>query len=477
MKKYLEISSFLLCMLLASTARSQRYLGIATSDWASIYSLYLNPASIADCREKMSINVLSLNAAVDNNLGPIPKIPDMGNTINNSSDIFLKSRKKNFSMMAPAAVLRGPGIMISLGRKTSIAFTSGIRAINQFHNFDPALYKVFADVGSLPTGNYTAKAQNFNWTAHLWSEIGLSVGTVVSEGDKHRLNFGVTVRRLGGIGYITIAGRNIDLDYKMDANSFSAANSDIVFSSNVLNDSSKAFKNITPGGLFNKFFGETAGSGISTDIGFTYRYRIGEPEPSDYMESDLTHDIILSVAVTDLGAIRYYNSTSAVINIKGAGNLADQDLKGKINNIQDAVNYAHQHGFSVDTLNTPRKVYLPTALVASADVQVHGRFLVNLLYVGNLADRGRFGNSYYNQLSLTPRYDYHKMTIAIPITYSTLAYDFKIGAAVRYGGFFVGSDDLAALFKRRQFGFGVYFGGYIPIFKKNNDPIGLHWKT
>jgi hypothetical protein len=40
---------FLLC---AATGKSQRYLGIATSEWSAINRLYLNPAYIADCREK-----------------------------------------------------------------------------------------------------------------------------------------------------------------------------------------------------------------------------------------------------------------------------------------------------------------------------------------------------------------------------------------------------------------------------------------
>ena len=469
------LSSFIFFILLAATAKSQRYIGIATSNWSAINSVYLNPASIADCGEKMSIGILSLNAGVDNNLGLIPKIPDIGNTISNSDNIFTRSPKKNFSMMAPAAVFRGPGIMFGLSKKISIAFTTDIRAINQFNNFDPALYRMFSATGSLPTGNYSAKAQNFNWTAHMWSEIGLTLGAVISERDKHRLNFGVTIRRLGGIGYISVTGKNIDLDYQQNSNTIAASNSDIQFSSNVRNNSSAVFKNITPTGLFEKFFSGSAGGGMSTDIGFTYRYRIGEAAPSDYMESSLTHDLIFSAAVTDFGAIRYYNSADGVIDITGNGILGGKDLRSNANSIASVVDYAHQHGFNVDTATRSRKVYLPAALVLAADAQVNGRFFVNLLYIANIANRNVFGNSYYNQLTLTPRYDFHKMTLALPLTYSMLAHDFKLGFAVRYAGFFIGSDDFMALLNKYQYGFGCYFGGYIPIFKKNNDPAGLHW--
>jgi hypothetical protein len=462
-------------LLLAPAARSQRYLAIATSDWSAINSLYLNPANIADCREKISIGLFSLGLTVDNNLFAIPGITDIGNAIGNSDSLLTKSHKKNFSMMAPAVAFRGPGIMISLSKNTSLALTTGIRAINQFNNFDPALYRMFSNDSMLPTGNYKANVQNFNWTAHLWSEVGLTLGTVVSEGYRHRLNFGITVRRLGGIGYLSIAGKNIDLDYDVASDSFTAANADIQFSSNVINDSSAVFKNITPFGLFKKFFGETAGEGLSTDLGFTYRYRIGEAEHSDYMESNQTHDLILSVAMTDFGAIRYYNSTNGLINITGSGVLTSKDLKNNVSSVASVVDYAKRHGFNVDTATKSRVVYLPVALVASADVQVRGRFFVNLLYIANLANRNNFGNSYYNQLTVTPRYDFHKMTVALPVTYSMLARDIKMGFGARYAGFFIGSDDILATFKKDQRGLNFYIGGYVPVFKKHHDPAGLHW--
>lgn len=463
-------------ILPAVTVHSQRYLGIATSNWSAINSLYLNPANIADCRENLSISILSLGVTVDNNLGFIPKIPDIGSAANNSNNIFTKSQQKTFSMLAPAAAVHGPGVMVSVSKKVSLALTSGIRAINQLNNFDPALYKVFTDSGVVPTGDYHARAQNFNWTAHMWSEVGLTLGVVASEGYKHRLNLGITIRRLGGIGYIAVTGRNLDINYKKDSNIFSAANSDIDFSSNVVNDSSAVFKRITPAGLFSKFFGESSGGGMSTDIGLTYRYRIGEPEPSDYMESDLIHDLVFSVAVTDFGAIRYYNGTRAVLNVNGSGNLTGNDIKGSVSSVGSVVDFAHRHGFNVDTTTSSRKVYLPAALVASADVQVYGRFFVNLLYIGNLANRMNFGNSYYNQFTLTPRYDFHKMTVALPVTYSVLAHDLKVGIAARYTGFFIGSDDVMAVLNKYQYGFGFYVGGYIPIFKRHNDPMGMHWR-
>jgi hypothetical protein len=468
---------FVFALTLSLSASAQRYLGIATSDRCAINSLYLNPASIADSREKMSISILSFNGGVDNDLGPLPKIPNVGNAISNADNIFTTTQKKKFSMLVPEAVVRGPGIMANLSKRLSVAVTTGIRAINQLNNFDPALYRMFADSSRVPATDYSAKAQNFNWTGHMWSEIGLTIGATVLDHYEHRLNIGATIRRLGGIGYIGVIGKNLDLSYRKDINSFSATNSDVEFSSNVLNDSSQVFKHITPGGLLNDFFGEKAGSGMSLDVGFTYRYRIGEPEPSDYMESTATHDLVFSAAVTDFGSVRYYNGTDASLNITGNGFLASEGLKSNAGSVASLASYARTHGFGVDTIVRSMKVYLPAALVISTDAQVYGRFYTNLLYIANLASRQRFGNSYYGQVTLTPRYDFHKMTVALPFTYSMLAQDFKMGVAARYAGFYIGSDDMLAIFQKGQYGFDFYIGAYVPIFRKNNDPVGLHWGT
>ncbi|MCW3121955.1 MAG: OmpA/MotB domain protein [Flavipsychrobacter sp.] len=475
---HLKCSALLLFLILLSfIGKAQRYIGLATSDRCSINSLYLNPANIADCREKMSIGIFSLNVGVDNNLGHIPKIPDVGTAINESNNIFTKSQGKSFSMLAPAAVFRGPGFTASLSKKISIALTSGVRAINQFNNFDPALYNAFASLQTTTVQpGYSAKAQNFNWTAHMWSEVGLTLSGVVREGDKYKLTLGATVRRLGGIGYVSITGKNLDLNFRKASDTFYAANSDIEFGSNVPNDSSTVFKNLTPGGIFNKFFGQTAGDGIGADIGFTVRYRIGEAERSDYMESTTSHDLVFSAAITDWGAITYYNSTNAVVSITGEGLLTAKGLDSSVKDVASVLAYAQKNGFKAEKVVRARRVYLPTALVTSMDVQVYGRFYANLLFIANLAKRMNFGNSYYNQVTLTPRYDFHKMTIALPITYSMLAHDYKAGFAFRYTGFFIGSDDFLALINKKQYGFDLYIGGYIPIFKRNRDPTGMHWE-
>ena len=467
--------SFILFLLAAHSGHAQRYMGIATSDWNAINSVYLNPANIADCREKISINVLSVNVAADNNLGTLPKIEDFGNVTNGGKGLFTNAGGKEFNMLAPEAELRGPGIMVSIGKKQSLALTSDMRVMNQFNHFDQSLYNVISNPNYISPRDYSLKTNNFNWTANMWSEIGLTYGAAVYENERSRINLGITLRRLSGIAYISVVGNRVDINYKAGNDTFYAANSDIAFASNVVNDSTAVYKGINSSNVFNRFFGQSTGSGVGADIGFTYRYRVGEPELEDYMEYSESHDLVFSASVTDIGGIHYYNSTSGAIGVAGSGPLTGKGLSENSGSLNSFKTYTRQQGFVLDTQTATRKVALPTALLMSGDAQIYGRFCANLLFIGNIANRKTFGNSYYNQVTLTPRYDYHLMTIALPITYSALAHDVKLGIGLRYSGFFIGSDDVLAVISKYQYGFGVYMGGYIPLFKKKNDPLGYHW--
>ncbi len=463
---------FLFYMLVANAANAQRFLGIATSEWSAINSVYLNPANIADCREKISISVFSLNFGINNDLGTFSKIGEYSAT---NSNIFRNLGTKDFSMIIPDFAIHGPGIMFSISKAHSLAITTGFRVINQLNNFDQSLYNVIINNAALSNTNYNISAQKFNWTAHMWSEIGLTYAAVIRDNEKREVKVGITIKRLGGIGYMSVVGNNLDINYDPLSQTFYASHTELDFASNLINNNAAVFRGLNATNLLDRVFGENEGEGLSADMGFTYKLHIGDPDPSDYMESNNTHDLIFSASITDFGAINYANSTNASIGVSGQGNITGQGIKQNVNSVPSFVNYVKEQGFFADTISRSVRVSLPTALLLSADMQLKDRFYANLLYINNLANRQNFGNSYYNQITITPRYDYHKMTIALPITYSMLSKDLKTGVAYRFSGFFIGSDDAMSLLFKYQHGFNLYFGGYIPFYKIHSDPAGIHW--
>jgi Family of unknown function (DUF5723) len=450
MQKILFLS---LAALAAGQAHAQRYFGVATGDYNSVNSVYLNPANIADSKEKISVSIISANVGADNSLGTFSQLSNIGN---GSTNTFSNASSKSFSMLIPVAEIRGPGVMIGLNNdmKMSFALTTRVRVINQFNNFDESLYATVANSDHSANQTYTFQTSKFNWTAHLWSEIGLSYALVPYEDDHSQLKAGITVRYLGGIDYLGLKGNNLNVSYTSGSDTFYASHSDLEFASNAIS-ADNAFNNgLNTSNVLGSFLGGKAGSGVGMDIGASYTYKIGEGEDA--------HLLRASAAVTDIGAIKYKSSGSFTVDVTGNGYLTGKGLSDNIKDYSDFRNYMVGQGFTADTGAKATKVYLPTAMLLSADYQIYHRFYANLTYVANMANRQNYGNSYYNQITLTPRYDTKIFSVGLPITYGSLAQEVKLGIGLRVSGFFFGSDDMLA-----QHGLNFYFGGYVPICKKN----------
>lgn len=464
---YKKFLCFLAVVSIANSATAQRYLGVSTGGYNAINSLYLNPANISGANERIAVSVFSINAGVDNNLGTFISLSNLG-----SSDAFTVNGSGSFNMLAPMLEMRLPGVMVSLGDKLKqgFALTTRIRAINQFNHFDPNLYTTATSNDHTSNQSYTFESNNFNWTAHVWSELCLSYALQIVETGPHKLKAGITLKYLGGIDYLSLKGRNLNVTYTSGSDTFFANHSDIEFASNAVSSNSALNNGIQLGDIFGSLFGSKTGSGFGMDIGVTYTYTVGGNDKfSGEDDNDETgHRITAAFAVTDIGAVRYNDGHNFFVNVTGNGYLTGKGLSDNLDNSTKFKNYMEGQGFTADTGNRATKIYMPTALVASADYQVYKRFYANVTYMANLANRQSYGNSYYNQLSIVPRYDYRLLSIGMPVTISSLAGDVKFGLGFRITGFFIGSDDMLALFSNHQHGFSAYVGGFVPLYRKQN---------
>ena len=174
----------------------------------------------------------------------------------------------------------------------------------------------------------------------------------------------------------------------------------------------------------------------------------------------------LSAAVTDLGVIYYGSDKTYITDVRGQGYMNAQALGSKLINPASFRNYAVQQGFRTDSTPDNVRMYLPATAVLSADMQVYQRFYINATCFANIMDRKLYGNTFYTQVSLIPRYDSRMLGIGLPVTYSSLSREVKVGIGVRVTGVFFGSDDITALFGSKGRGFGCYAGGYIPLYKR-----------
>ncbi len=482
MKKGLLTVGLLASFALASHA--QKYLGVATSNWGGISSVYLNPANVADNKDRLVIDVLNLNAGIDNSLGKINSIRDISKFIKDDNtdvnSVFAFSNKKEFSLQAPYFEMRGPAIMASINHRFSFAITTRLRGFNQFNHFDQTLYRTILDTGYVSNGNIDLVSKDFNWTAHLWAETGLTVGAVVLEKGHHLVKVGATVRYLAGVGYLGLKG-TLDAHYVKGADSFYADNLNMQYASNIL--TAQGALGVSSTNFFTKFFGKKQGGGIGGDLGVVYDY-IQDTAADRYDmdgktgladQSKNRYKLRLSAAINDLGYIRYNQTNNYGLSVSGSGHLTGKDLLSNVKNFDDFRAYAKSKGFKADTGFVSSKLYMPATFMLSADYHAWRRIYVNALFISNIVNRQNFGNSYYNQFSITPRIDARNYSVAMPVTYSALAGNVKLGIGARYKGFFIGSDDMLVFITKHQYGANVYAGASITFHKnKPKDRDGDH---
>jgi len=463
MKQHL-LYGVVLALFLPYIAPAQRMLGVSTDNWSSTRQLYLNPAAIADQKNKFTVDLFSVNAGFDNNLAGI--MP--GKAVNqftsgdsvNVGDFLSFSGRDKFNMMAPSIEIRGPGALVRLHKNHTIALTTRIRAANQLQGFSQKFYRSLTDVDfSKEENSYALSTGKFDWTVHMWSEIGLSYAATVWNSGPHRLKAGGTIRYLGGIGYLNINCKNVDVSYFGGRDSIQVTHTNIAVSSNMVNDDD-IISGMSNGDFVNRFF-ESGGSGIGGDIGMIYEYA-GETAgsgPTDYL-------FRVSASVVDIGRIKYRNDNE-IAYLRGHGSLNTREISDRVTNFSQFKQYVRERGVDVDTSTAVTTVMqLPTSLILGADYFIRKSIYINTLFIGSLVNRYEPGVSAYNQLTVTPRYETKLLTVAVPITYSSLTGNLKAGLGVRVSGFFFGSDDLP-VFGSRKYGFNFYFGACVPFYRKN----------
>jgi outer membrane protein OmpA-like peptidoglycan-associated protein len=464
-----------LALLLAATlpvaANAQRYMGIATGNYASTNSIYLNPANLADSRHKFSIDLFSLNFGVDNNLGTINSSNIFSGLSDSVGSIININNQGKFSMLLPYAEVRGPGFMVNLNNKHGIGLTTRVRTFNQLHDFDQRIYQTVQ--GSAGT-DYYSQGNKFNYTLHTWAEIGASYGGVLYEKQKHAIKAGATVRYLHGGGYINMKSNNLDMNYIASTGMVTVTNTDLEFATTYKTSSgSDGFSD----NLSNALKG--LGAGVGGDIGVVYEFRPKyekytyemDGKKDNFDRSQPAYMLRFSAAVTDLGSISYKNNSSTLtLKNSGSSTFHGDSLKGNVSDYNSLRDFAASNGIAIDSTNSSvsTTVGLPTALVLGVDyniADVKGLY-ANVTFIGNLADRMKVGNSIYSQITLTPRFENKTFCVGIPVTYNFMNSSIKAGLGVRVGGFFFGSDDALAFFSNNQYGANFYFGASVPFNKK-----------
>lgn len=450
-----KLSALLFIAFLHFSASAQFNYGIATSNWCSMNSIVLNPAFLAGSNEISAISVGAFTTGVDNNVGAFNAANGLVVAIGDgkTNNMFSYSNNSRVSMLAPYVNVTGPGVMYRINRRSSFALTTAIRGMNQFNNFDQTIFHTFNDPSFRTTEAIDATPRNFNYTLHVWGQIGATYATTLINSPQHKLKGGITLRYLGGIAYVGVKGRAMDAHFTAGKDTFYASNVDLEYVSNILL--------VGKGGpqyISDNLFSGNGGTSVGADIGLAYEFTQRNERKQGYR-------IRVSAALMDWGSITYHGDNNANEIFSGSGYVTGKGILDNVKNFVDIQKYARDRGFTADIRKMSSTVSLPTRLMLAGDYHVDKQYYVNVTYLYNLGIRGGLGNVFYNQFTITPRYDTKPITIGLPLTYSTLSNSFKLGLGFRAGPLFFGSDDMLGLVSKTQYGLNFYIGLNAPVYK------------
>ncbi len=482
MKKLLLSVSIFTCIY----AKSQDFLGLQSSNYAGVTSVYTNPANIVDSRMAFDLSLVGLSLNVDNNFIGIKhkalkykgKLTDpnslempasWNNTNKNSPDYYknnftrINNGKIKSAYLASRVVL--PSFMITINKKNAIAFTWSVRNYVNIDGVSQTIANIAYDEFINPS-IFLTKFSNKNLSVQqmAWAEYGLSYARVIKDNNEHFFKAGVTVKLLQGLeaAYLYIK----DLKYQVDAKDTVS-----LFNSHVAYGHSDNLDFSDQNDVKYKF---TSSPGFGLDIGGVYewrpdyeKYKYDMDNKTDLWRKDQNkYKVKASFAINDIGAIRYkkgglsndFNANISLLNIKKFEN---------VDNI-DTLDAKFKQNFAVLNNKKTFTMMLPTSINAQVDYHIWKPFYVNLMAnISNFFTRREAKVHEYTNISLAPRFDHKWFGFTLPVSYNTVAAkrsDYAlVGAMARLGPLVIGSNDVFNYINKDVFGASLYFLLKVPI--------------
>jgi hypothetical protein len=448
----------LACFLFFSAANAQSFLGIASQANSGLYSVYQNPAFLADDRYSIRLHVMTGGLHLDNNYVRYAAPFSMLDLLQKKNDRPLdpydleeirNNKPKNGTL---AGELRGPGVSFRLGSKTNLGVMTRLRSGFQVTDASERLMAIarlglanqsnLQDLGYLAL--FAAQSENrFNLISQAYSEWALSLGQVLVETDTYRLKGGFTLKRYFGYagGYI----QNRSLNYRIlpDSTTSNATYLQIDrFDATMGYTDADRASFISPGWLFGR---NASGRGWGWDVGISYETRA---------EEGTLPTLRLSASLTDAGQIRY--AGKGVKNYEIQANdrqITEEEWRG-YSSPREGENqlnafgrlFEEEFGLKEEDNTGQFTIATPTALNLSADIRVVNHIYVNTTVIQGIKHTNTPQLQQTSLLAVVPRYESDKVGISFPLIRQNGAW--AVGTGLRVGGLMVGSDNLLGLFSR-----------------------------
>ncbi len=456
MKKIIVIL-ILSTALFGRNTSAQTLNGMATGNYAGIAGLNFNPASIVDSRLKFDLNIASGQVYFYNNFLDAKPLLFARRMLQddpyNSSFAAVKNDLMKPIAPPPGGVVRARqnsefqlplSFMLTTGKRSAIALNLRNRYELTVDNLNPLTAQMFYEELNEPKLFGVAMNNNgFTNNFMNWQEVGFTYGRVLMNANKHFIKAAVTAKWLGGNAASYIHADELSVTFK-DPATLSMYSPRMEYARTIRADVDL----FTRRGLFSSLEAQSVG----WDLGFVYEFRgrIGNFKYTDEdYQNRLRRDknkytLRLGIALNDIGRLEY---DRLPLTRDHSANISNWNFSGvKANNLREwDTAYSKQVNYIAGADST-FSVRLPTGFIANADLHLFGGFYINAALqrrvenIGKEATTSLFSPEWF---AITPRFEGRHFGLYIPLLIRNNTS--QVGATVRLGPLYIGSNNLMAL--------------------------------
>jgi hypothetical protein len=467
-KLYIILLLFFCGFLKPSAA--QQHMQMAIGNYGKVHAQYLNPSLPAYSKFKWQVNLAGIWMNANNNYLSLNmpyspyKIPNRippNYTTESGNPQFEKHWLKEHLNGKPKHVsvssdVYGPSASVSIKSWSFGLFSqasAGIRVSKLPENLAHAIWNEFDSTqGAFSQFDATQNSGQSFMNAFAISgnsriNVGINVAKSIELDWQRQVLIGVSVKKVWGLpGFY----------FKSDAISVNSQIQDsLIFS---------------PGNFQLISYGEKMGHGWGSDIGVTYIFnKKSFKRNGNYAKTRTEYFAKLGFSILDIGNITYNDASYREVSLNETTGISTKN--SDFNSINQSDNYqlmadSFLRQFSNFTnYQSSINIGLPTRIMLSGDFQFRKNVFVASILSQSLRRRSSEHARYQNFLMLSPRYESRYFEVSIP---ALLEYDyrsFRIGASIRFGPVYIGSNNIASFLYTRGFRdvdlfAGIAFGNF-----------------
>lgn len=486
----ITISYLFFCYIFLFAAHSQNFVGFQGSNYAGVYGMGNQPASVADSKLIFDIGIVGSSTTLWNNYLGMSGINLLTKGFNSPlqggnwrDDFFERNNKypKKYYGYLNTDTHFPLAFMATISPKIGIGFSYRNRSIANVDNVDGfLLYSLYLKNKYPYFQNRPIDADNMRIAYMNYNEYAFTYGQVLYKKEQHFVKAGFTLKLMQGFsgGYLFAD------DMKM---MFTSDTTMDVSQINVRMASAQSTPavnmNFLPNRHIDSLFSNPFPTGFGGDWGVVYEYRPNydqfyyEAEGKRYYKRYLNqYKFRAGISVTDVGFVSFKGATTQKISGTDVTNLpADFDRPRNANGLN---NFFDRNFQSTDLhVDTTLRMMLPTAISAQFDYQFTPKFYISGLAYYALK-RQNVANSVHgmSNFCVTPRYENRHFGIAVPISLDN-NFSPQMGFALRGPTFpflpihfMAGSNNLiGAIFKKNGQGFDFHVAIHVPFAYRLRD--------